>query len=333
MTRKKQLRKLVICIVCIMICNFIAFTPVNANAATKVTLSNTKITLKLGNTKVLKLKNAKGKVTWKTSNAKVVSIKKKDATSITLTPKKQGNVTIIATNNKKTYTCKVNVPKLKYDTWDDETVMLGYIDTLTMSNVQTPIQWSIDNKEIASIKAKGKNNYKVEITSLTHGETTIHALLNGTMYKMKVIVPEVKLDVAKVVWDCSKTYTLGGGISRCEYRTYYDENGNDITNTLPLIEIIEGNRQRSSKKSRTALGTQFVGTDISTNEIEWTSSDPEAFIVKKFWDDIGPQLYYVPYGNDNWYKAAKGSVTFTGKLGNETFSFVVEYDMCELPHD
>lgn len=333
MTRKKQLRKLVICIVCIMICNFIAFTPVNANAATKVTLSNTKITLKLGNTKMLKLKNAKGKVTWKSSNAKVVSIKKKDATSITLTPKKQGKVTITAINNKKTYTCKVNVPKLKYDTWNDETVMLGYTNTVTISDVHTPIQWSIDSKEIASIKAKGKNNYKVEITSLTHGETTIYALLNGTMYKMKVIVPEVKLDVAKVVWDCSKTYTLGGGISRCEYLTYYDENGNDITNTLPLIEIIEGNRQRSSQKSRTALDTQFVGTDISTNEIEWTSSDPEAFIVKKFWDDIGPQLYYVPYGNDNWYKAAKGSVTFTGKLGNETFSFVVEYDMCELPHD
>lgn len=333
MTRKKQLKKLVICIVCVMICNLIAFTPVNANAATKVTLSNTKITLKLGNTKVLKLKNAKGKVTWKTSNAKVVSIKKKDATSITLTPKKQGKVTITAINNKKTYTCKVNVPKLKYDTWEDETVMLGYTNTVTISDVHTPIQWLIDNKEIASIKAKGKNNYKVEITSLTHGETTIHALLNGTMYKMKVIVPEVKLDVAKVVYDCSKTYELGGRIRRCDYRTYYDENGNDITNTLHLIGIRKGNRQRDGEESRTALGTQFVGTDISTNEIEWTSSDPKAWIVENFGDNIGTNLYYVPYGNDNWYKAAKGSVTFTGKLGNETFSFVVEYDMCELPHD
>ena len=150
---------------------------------------------------------------------------------------------------------------------------------------------------------------------------------------MKVIVPEVKLDVAKVVYDCSKSTIRGTRLSRKEYRTYYDENGNDITNTLPLIEIIEGNRQRDSYESRTALGTQFIGTDISTNEIEWTSSNPDAWIVTKFWDNIGPQLYYVPYGNDDWYKAAKGSVTFTGKLGNETFSFVVEYDMCELPHD
>ena len=119
MKNKNKLKKLIICMLCV-ICTLVTFTPVNTNAATKVILSNTKITLKLGNTKVLKLKNAKGKVTWKSSNAKVVSIKKKDATSIALTPKKQGKVTITATNNKKTYTCKVNVPKLKYDTWEYE---------------------------------------------------------------------------------------------------------------------------------------------------------------------------------------------------------------------
>ena len=149
---------------------------------------------------------------------------------------------------------------------------------------------------------------------------------------MKVIVPEVKLDVAKVVFDDSEYYMSAVGYKRKEFCSYYDENGNDITNTFPLIEN-KTCRQRDWKKTKTALDTQFVGTNISTNEIEWTSSNPDAWIVTKFWDNIGPQLYYVPYGNDDWYKAAKGSVTFTGKLGNETFSFVVEYDMCELPHD
>ena len=230
MTRKKQLKKLIICILCV-ICTLVTFTPVNANAATKVTLSNTKITLKLGNTKVLKLKNAKGKVTWKTSNAKVVSIKKKDASSITLVPKKQGKVTITAKNNKKTYSCKVNVPKMKYDTWHDEKVMLGYINTVTISNVHSPIQWSIDDESIASIKTKGKNNYKLDITALTHGTTTIHGILDGTTYDMKVIVPEVKLDVAKIVRDESEYYMSAVGYMRKEFRSYYDENGNDITNT------------------------------------------------------------------------------------------------------
>lgn len=331
MTRKKQLRKFIICMLCV-ICTLVTFTPVNANATTKTTLSSTKITLKFGNTKVLKLNYAKGKVTWKCSNTKIVSIKKKDTTSITLTPKKQGNVTIIATNNKKTYTCKVNVPKMKYDKWNDEKVMLGYINTVTISNVHSPIQWSIDDNKIVSIKTKGKNNYKLDITALTHGTTTIYGILDGTTYKIKVIVPEVKLDVAKVVFDDSEYYMSAGSYRRKGFRSYYDENGNDITNTFPLLED-KTCRQRDWEKAKTALDTQFIGTDISTNEIEWTSSDPDAWIVEKFWDNIGPQLYYVPYSTDDWYKAAKGSVTFTGKLGNETFSFVVEYNMCELPHD
>ena len=331
MKKNNKLKKIIICILCV-ICVLVTFTPVNANAATKVTLSNTKITLKLGNTKVLKLKNAKGKVTWKTSNAKVVSIKKKDATSITLTPKKQGNVTITATNNKKTYTCKVNVPKMKYDTWEDETVMLGYTNTVWEENPSSTMSWSIEDESIASIKPFGKKNSKCKIEALTHGETTMKIVDGDTTHIMKVIVPEVKLDVAKVVYDSSEYYMRAGGYMRKEFLSYYDENGNDITNTFPLLED-KTCRQRDWKKAKTALDTQFIGTDISTNEIEWTSSDPDAWIVKKFWDDIGPQLYYVPYGNDDWYKAAKGSVTFTGKLGNETFSFVVEYDMCELPHD
>lgn len=334
MKNKHKLKKLIICILCV-ICTLVTFTPVNTNAATKVALSNTKITLKLGNTKVLKLKNAKGKVTWKTSNTKVVSIKKKDATSITLTPKKQGNVTITATNNKKTYTCKVNVPKLKYDTWDDETVMLGYTNTVTISDVHTPIQWSIDNKEIASIKAKGKNNYKVEITSLTHGETTIHAILNGTIYDMKVIVPEVKLDVAKMVWDGSKYYINNYlGPTRYDIRTYYDENGNDITNTFKLfceyenngVTYLDSSKGQMVLRSKDAseynnewLDVHFIGTDISTAKVEWVSSNPEKVTIEK------GEYYSHEVG------ACKGSVTFTTKLGNETFSYVFEYEDCELP--
>ena len=337
MTRKKQLKKLIICILCV-ICTLVTFTPVNANAATKVTLSNTKITLKLGNTKVLKLKNAKGKVTWKTSNAKVVSIKKKDATSITLTPKKQGKVTITAINNKKTYTCKVNVPKAKHIKWEDETVLLGRANTIPFENVYTPIQWSIDNKKIASIKSSGKNNTKLTITSLTHGETMVHAIIDGTIYDMKVIVPEVKLDVAKIYMDMSKYYIDSmGKPHQYDIQTYYDENGNDITNTFDDLyceyenngmTFLDSSKGQMAKRCRNAtitntwLNVKFVGTDISTSKVKWESSNPQKITIDKH----GAYFFHE-------YPSGKGSVTFTTKLGNETFSFVVEYDMCELPYD
>ena len=340
MTRKKQLKKFIICILCV-ICTLVTFTPVNANAATKVTLSNTKITLKLGNTKVLKLKNAKGKVTWKSSNAKVVSIKKKDATSITLTPKKQGKVTITATNNKKTYTCKVNVPKMKYDTWEDETVMLGYTNTVWEDKPSSTMSWSIEDESIASIKTYGKKNNKCKIEALTHGETTMKIVDGGITHIMKVIVPEVKLDVAKVVWDGSKYYidSFGKPAQYC-IKKFYDENGNDITNTfgdelyyyyydnrgLSYIDSSKGtlySQGRSRAKTKTWIDIKFIGTDISTNWVEWKSSNPDSLITISS-DEEG----------NCWSlsrKGGKGCTTFTTKLGNETFSFDLEYDLCELP--
>ena len=323
MTRKKQLRKFIICMLCV-ICTLVTFTPINANAATKVTLSNTKITLKLGNTKVLKLKNAKGKVTWKTSNAKVVSIKKKDATSITLTPKKQGKVTITATNNKKIYTCKVNVPKMKYDTWEDETVMLGYINTVWEDKPSSTMSWSIEDKSIASIKPFGKKNSKCKIEALTHGETTMKIVDGDTTHIMKVIVPEVKLDVAKVHTDMSKYYTTYTETLWYQIDTYYDENGNDITNTFNISEHKHNNEVVSRCRRETINGEEdicdvkFIGTDISMWDVKWESSDPD-------------KAEMLDHGYAFEERPCKGSVTFTTKLGNETFSFILEYDVCPLP--
>ena len=323
MKNKNKLKKLIICMLCV-ICTLVTFTPVNTNAATKVTLSNTKITLKLGNTKVLKLKNAKGKVTWKTSNAKVVSIKKKDATSITLTPKKQGNVTITATNNKKTYTCKVNVPKMKYDTWEDETVMLGYVNTVWEENPSSTMSWSIEDESIASIKPFGKKNSKCKIEALTHGETTMKIVDGGITHIMKVIVPEVKLDVAKVHKDMSKYYTTYTETIHYSIATYFDENGNDITNTLNISEYKYNNEVVSRCRREIINGKEdicdvkFIGTDISMWDIKWESSDPDK-----------AEMFDHGYGFEE--RPCKGSVTFTTKLGNETFSFILEYDVCPLP--
>ena len=327
MKNKNKLKKLIICMLCV-ICTLITFTPVNANATTKVTLSNTKITLRLGNTKVLKLKNAKGKVTWKTSNAKVVSIKKKDATSITLTPKKQGKVTITATNNKKAYTCKVNVPKMKYDTWEDETVMLGYINTVWEENPSSTMSWSIEDKSIASIKPFGKKNSKCKIEALTHGETTMKIVDGGITHIMKVIVPEVKLDVAKVSMDSSKYSWVGSSTSPYSVTSYYDENGNDITNTFELWEFMDKgecvNRRRTQiiNGKKKFCDVKFIGTDITMWDVKWESSNPEKITI----DESGGYCF-------EKYPIGKGNVTFTTKLGNETFSFIFEYNTCELPDE
>lgn len=87
----------------------------NVDAAAKTKLNKKKITIKVGKTKKLKIKNLKGKkVKWKTSNKSVVKIKKtKKKTVVQLKGKKAGTATITARIGKKKYKCKVTVKAAK----------------------------------------------------------------------------------------------------------------------------------------------------------------------------------------------------------------------------
>lgn len=321
MNKTKRILIMFMTIVCV-----ITIMPINTYAATnkKVALSSKSISMDVGNNKVLKLNNAKGNITWKSSNTKIVSIKKKNSNSVTLSAKKKGNATITCTYKGKKYTCKVNItkPKMKYDTWEEETVMLGYINTVWVDNSSNTISWSIDDPTIASIKPIGNKNQKCEIEALTHGETTMRIVDGDTTHIMKVIVPEVKLDCAKVYMDGKNKYVACGIYYNTEYMTYYDENGNDITNTFPMFGY-EG--RYYSRADADAMEVQFVGTDIKSQDVYWESSDPDTWISENIWGDHY-SLYCPKYGQE-----LHGSVTFTTKLGNETFSFILEYDMCALP--
>ena len=87
----------------------------NADAKAKPKLNKKKITVKVGKTKKLKIKNLKGKkVKWKTSNKTVVKIKKTGKkTVVKLKGKKAGTATITARIGKKKYKCKVTVKAAK----------------------------------------------------------------------------------------------------------------------------------------------------------------------------------------------------------------------------
>lgn len=81
--------------------------PVSAEAANKIKLNKTKVTLNMAKTRTykLKVKGMKKKVKWKTSNKKVVTVSK----SGKITAKKKGSATITAKVSKKTLKCKVTV--------------------------------------------------------------------------------------------------------------------------------------------------------------------------------------------------------------------------------
>ncbi|MBO5488228.1 MAG: leucine-rich repeat protein, partial [Eubacterium sp.] len=79
-------------------------------AAKKVTLSNKKLSVTVGKTKTLKLKNNKKSVKWTvTSGKKNVTLKSKKKTSVKIVGKKKGTAKVQAKIGKKKYVCMVTV--------------------------------------------------------------------------------------------------------------------------------------------------------------------------------------------------------------------------------
>ena len=79
-------------------------------ASQTVKLSNTKITLKVGTSKTLTLKNNKKKTTWKiVSGKKYVRLKNKKKSSVIIAAVKPGKAKVQAKAGKKKYTCIVTV--------------------------------------------------------------------------------------------------------------------------------------------------------------------------------------------------------------------------------
>ena len=76
--------------------------------AAAISISASKVTLKIGDSKKLSIKNTKKKATWKTSNKKVATVGKKGLVKAMA----KGTATITATVNGKKYTCKITVREL-----------------------------------------------------------------------------------------------------------------------------------------------------------------------------------------------------------------------------
>ena len=77
-------------------------------SAAAISISASKATLKVGDSKKLSVKNTKKKATWKTSNKKVATVGKTGQVKAVA----KGTATITATVSGKKYTCKITVREL-----------------------------------------------------------------------------------------------------------------------------------------------------------------------------------------------------------------------------
>lgn len=193
-------------------------TYVTASAKAKVQLSKTSITLIVGKTKKLTLKNAKRKVKWSSSKSSVAKV----SSNGKVTAKKAGTAKIIAKCSGKKYTCKVKVYKKFKLLKSSLKLVVGKTKYLDYKGGYGDIKWKSSNKKIATV------DYNGEIETVKVGSCTISATRNGVTKKCKLIVYPNFKNLFNMYCDSEwATVSSNGSYLYLDENPYDIEEGND----------------------------------------------------------------------------------------------------------
>lgn len=177
------------------------FSAVPAQAAAPA-ISKKSVSLYVGKSTTLKVKNSKGKIKWKSSNHKVAAVNK----SGKITAKKAGTATITATVNKKNYTCivtvkrkTVKVSKVKLNK-SKITVKAGSSCKLKASvspskTSNKALVWKSSNTDVASVDNKGSVSCKKAGTA-----TIIAVSSDGSKKKASCKVTVKDIRISRLAW-------------------------------------------------------------------------------------------------------------------------------------
>ena len=227
-------KRLSICLVVVIVLGSVGFSSISANAAT-AKLNKTKLSLNVGKSYTLKLKNVSGKVKWTTSKKSVATVSSKGK----VVAKKAGSANITATNNGKKFVCMVTVKNVKAKSIaikKSVTLTKGSSSTLKCtlkpSNVTVKkVKWSSSNSKIATVSSTGK------ITAKKSGIATVTATTtDGTKLKSSCTVTVLNKTVntsVKSNLNALKDYILDKGDTNSYgeagiFGTYQDSEAEDI---------------------------------------------------------------------------------------------------------
>lgn len=168
----------------VLVIGLLVSTPGVFAAAASPRLNKKAVTITIGNTVELTVKNTTKKVKWSSSNKAVAKVDSDGD----VTAKKAGKAKITAKVGKKKYTCNVTVPK-QYISAKSAFIQKGSKQKLNIYGVSKSdsLFWGSDYERIATVSQSG------EITANSIGETTVYVVINngyGEMYECDVVVYE-----------------------------------------------------------------------------------------------------------------------------------------------
>lgn len=173
----------------IMLCFALVLAmPMQLQAASKVKISKSKMTIVVGQKKTLTVKNTKKKVTWTSSEKSVAKVDRKGV----VTAKKAGVATITAKVGKKKYTCTVTV-KEKPTLSNCETICVGQKLKLKVEGTAQKVKWSSSDKKTVKVDKKGN------VRGLKKGTAIITAKVGNKTLKCKVKVKDAVYKIKETV--------------------------------------------------------------------------------------------------------------------------------------
>lgn len=201
-----------------VLCMLLASLPVQAASPV---ISKKAITLTVGKSTTLKVKNAKGKIKWKSSNSKIASVSKRGK----VTGKKTGKAKITATVNKRNYNCTVivkadrKVTKVTNVKLNKKNITLKAGKVYTLKASVSPskasnkaLVWKSSNNSIASVNSKGVVSAKkagtVTITATAKDGSKKKASCKVTVKKTSK--PASDKRVSKIIVSSKKSVNING---------------------------------------------------------------------------------------------------------------------------
>lgn len=209
-------------------------------AKKKVYLSKTSVTLYVGQSKTLKVKNTKKAVKWSSSKKKVATVSGKGR----IVAKKKGTTTITAKVGKKKYKCKVVVqnPKLSQS---EITLNVNEAYRLLALGTKEKVKWTAKNPEVIRVSKKGN------VRGLKIGTTYVIAWAGKYKMKCKVTVDDPVL---------GKTSALMENGTSCQLSLLQTKRPAQWSSSNPAVASVSGNGVVSAKERGTAVITAKVGT-------------------------------------------------------------------------
>lgn len=274
-----------------LVASMVMQTPIQAAKTPK--LSKKSVSICIGDSAKLQMKNTKKSATWKSKNKKIVTVNKKGK----IKAKKSGSTKVIAKVEKKNYKCEVTVKKQKLNQTSIN-LLVGENKKLKASGVskRADINWVSTNNEVATV-------YNGEVVAVGEGKATIKAVIPevfGKTLKCKVTVKENENDTPDTNDSVDNT-NPGNNTQKPIDNTnsgnkpeQNEENKNNSSTTVPPHISISGGNGSSNNGSGSGSG----GTTVVTN------TNAISIVEKEI----------IEYGSTRYYDISMSGSTDIGKV-------------------